>query len=91
MKIHRIAPQAIFFGYHTSSIAISFIKLDENAGFLPKIPYKSSEYIYGIFGAGLKISPIYMEIPYVYMEKTTLVRSPHRIRYDQLDAQNSVA
>ena len=54
---YRKAPQANFFGYHASSIAISFIKLDENTGFLPKIPYNPQN-ICGIFGANLKISPI---------------------------------
>ena len=70
---YRTAPQAIFFGYQASNIAISFIKFDKNAEFLPKF-HINSQNIYGIFGAGLKISPIYMEIPYIYyIEKTTLV------------------
>ena len=35
--------------------------------------------IYGIFGAGLKISPIYMEIPYIYMIELSMVDTagPH--------------
>ncbi len=41
-----------------------FTKFVENTEFLPKF-YIHSQNIYGIFGAGPKISTIYMEIPYM--------------------------
>ena len=61
---YKKAPQAIFFGYRTSNITISFTKFVENTEFLPKF-HINSQNIYGIFGAGPKISTIYMEIPYM--------------------------
>jgi len=52
------------------------LKIDENVGFSPKIPYKSSEYIWNFSSRLQNLTNIYGNSIYIYGKKHTATAGP---------------